>query len=622
MRARRLLAVVLLALPVSGAAQNAERIRATPQGSWARRGQEVAAARRIAAEAPTQAAIEGVMRHALVPVAFSDESLQFSASSLRERLYGPGDGDHASLSSYFDEASLGHFGIEGEALFEITLPQSSADYVGQRRAERFNGVADGLDVFLRAVLDELRGQVDWRAFVGPGETRVPALVLVTAGPGGNCSGDTDHVWPHRWHLTGLLGQPYRTASLNANGDTILIDDYIVQPSEECDGTMAEVGVIAHETGHLLGLPDLYNTADFGVTSPVGDWGLMATGNYNRPSSPALPGAWTRTFTGWGTVIAPTPEEYTDRTVVHLPPVQSTGQILRLSLPDDDEYFLLENRRALGSDEHLHGEGLVVWYVNEGIIGANLDDNTVNADLSRPGVSVLAADGRRDMETNVNNGDGGDVWPGATGKTRLDDTSVPALASLVSGEPVRWKIAEMAVNWGRPDGGVQFTLRADEAPTDSLDVLTVLPASFPPVLPGVDLDVVLSVEGLPNDSITWAVDSAAVASIGLSFDPEEARLTGQIPDSADGSSLAVRAETADGRYGVRVYEIQIGDTPDLRTEQVIRAILEAGDPLPAEQAALLDAYGNRNGRVDLGDLVRAFRLGLLDPADLRSLPAIP
>ena len=61
-----------------------------------------------------------------------------------------------------------------------------------------------------------------------------------------------------------------------------------------------VGVFAHEYGHDLGLPDLYDTSG-GGDSDVDFWDLMASGSHSGPIFQSMPthmGLWDKWVLGW------------------------------------------------------------------------------------------------------------------------------------------------------------------------------------------------------------------------------------------------------------------------------------------------------------------------------------
>src|SRR5690606_37939226 len=79
-------------------------------------------------------------------------------------------------------------------------------------------------------------------------------------------GWSDLLWPHRWALFS------QTATINGKRAW----DYNVVFSQALG-----VGVISHELFHSFGAPDLYHYTEFPYT-PVGDWDLMASGDWNTP----------------------------------------------------------------------------------------------------------------------------------------------------------------------------------------------------------------------------------------------------------------------------------------------------------------------------------------------------
>jgi immune inhibitor A len=88
--------------------------------------------------------------------------------------------------------------------------------------------------------------------------------------GGGVLGE-DAIWSHRFYVN-------QTGSLATMGYAIPGTDkrlfgYTVQPID------AATGVVVHEFGHDLGLPDEYDTGESNKGSPVGMWSVMASGSW-------------------------------------------------------------------------------------------------------------------------------------------------------------------------------------------------------------------------------------------------------------------------------------------------------------------------------------------------------
>ncbi|SEN50385.1 immune inhibitor A domain-containing protein [Lihuaxuella thermophila] len=110
--------------------------------------------------------------------------------------------------------------------------------------------------------------IDWDKQVMEPDGLLDNLMLVHSGVGEEAGGGelgSDAIWSHRWTLKSPTAIP---------GTTLKAYDYMIQPE---DGA---VGVFAHEYGHNLGLPDLYDTTGQGFGSPVGTWSLMSGGSWN------------------------------------------------------------------------------------------------------------------------------------------------------------------------------------------------------------------------------------------------------------------------------------------------------------------------------------------------------
>ena len=138
-----------------------------------------------------------------------------------------------------------------------------------------------------------------------------------------------------------------------------------------------VGVVAHEYGHDLGLPDLYDAIGPGDTD-VSFWDLMSTGSHSGPlfqTIPAHMGAWSKYVLGWDD---PVELDYGgDRQTLTLGqasrPPRGTADSVRINLPD--------KHVTLASP---HG-GANAWWSNQDQSGA---DVRLSRELAVPAGSDL------------------------------------------------------------------------------------------------------------------------------------------------------------------------------------------------------------------------------------------
>lgn len=113
-------------------------------------------------------------------------------------------------------------------------------------------------------------------------------MLIHAGEdksGGGGAEGTFAIWAHSSDVAGGYTVP---------GTNVKISNYIVQPEN------SGVGVFAHEYGHDLGLPDLYDTSGNG-DSDVDFWDLMSSGSHSGPIFQSMPthmGLWDKWVLGW------------------------------------------------------------------------------------------------------------------------------------------------------------------------------------------------------------------------------------------------------------------------------------------------------------------------------------
>lgn len=360
--------------------------------------------------------------------------------------FDPGDG-HYSMTEFYSENSYGTFFLEGQVVGWYRMPQTYAYYVdGQNGWGSYPQNAQKLaeDAVLAA-----DPAVDYSQFDGDGNGWVDGLFVVHAGPGAEQTGSDNMIWSHMWYLHEVL-----------NLDGVDISSYSMEPEEYMGLGLITMGVYAHEYGHVLGLPDLYDI-DYS-SAGVGDWSLMSGGSWNiQGRYPAFMDAWCKKEIGF---LSPT-NITANQIDVEIPTSYSNPVAFRLwqNGQVENQYFLIENRQKMGNDMGIDGSGLLIMHIDESI-GGNWDEN-------HPLVAIEQADGMFHLENNVNDGDAGDVWSAGMQKD-FDDLSTPntrkysgaktktAVWNISSSDPMMY--ASFDINYSRPRFEIQSATFSDSA----------------------------------------------------------------------------------------------------------------------------------------------------------------
>ena len=158
-------------------------------------------------------------------------------------------------------------------------------------------------------------------------------------------------------------------------------------------------MICHETGHFLGLPDLY---DYGYDSEgVGNFCLMAGGSWGGSSGnrPVLMSAWCKADLGWVT-----PTVISTVGPRSLSQIETNQQMYKIQgACASNEYFLIENRQGVGFDQSLPGysRGILIWHVDENVSN---NDNQLHYR-----VDLEEASCTQHLVANTNSGDDYDYF---------------------------------------------------------------------------------------------------------------------------------------------------------------------------------------------------------------------
>lgn len=414
------------------------------RGSRALRAAGATASSQAAAAAALSVPSAGTGNVPVLLVNFNDRSTTYNAANFEDLLFSVND-PRRSMNDYYREVSYGTFtvssgpsGIGGW----YTAANGHSYYgknVGPAREDQWPG-----DLVWEAASAADAAGFNFDAYDQDGDCGVDNLVVIHQGGGEEFVGaPSTNIWSHSWSLAGALywGRSH-SGPLTTNSDCsahpgqkVVVDKYTIQPETYGTSTrITTIGVVAHEFGHALGLPDLYDT-DYS-SEGVGDWSLMAGGSWNAVSgdggsSPAHIEAWGKWYLGW---LAPT--AVTCSTAVSLPAVEtSPSGVYRLldGSPSSGtgEYFLLENRQLTGFDAGLPGGGLLIWHVEETMADNDLEcwpgpttPPPICSSTRHFKVALLQADNLWHLEKGTNRGDTGDPYPGTSGRTTFDGSSTP------------------------------------------------------------------------------------------------------------------------------------------------------------------------------------------------------
>jgi len=344
-----------------------------------------------------------------------------------------------SLKTYYERTSSGRYSVDGAVSDWVKVPYNEArygsNYCGQTNcANVWDTVRDGVTAWVAD--QKAKGRTDaqikadlatydqWDRydFDADGNFNEPDgyidhFQIVHAGEDESAGGGaqaTDALWAHRWYAygtnAGKTGPANNKAGGTPIGDTgIWVGDYTMQPEN------GGLGVFAHEYGHDLGLPDLYDTA--GGENSTGYWSLMSSGSWlglGKDSIGDMPGdmnAWDKLQLGWLNYTKVSDEQRGTKSTHKLGVAEyntKNPQALVVELP----------KKAVTTDIVAPAEGSAQWWSDMG------DDlkNTLTrpVDLTGKSSASLELQGWYDIEAEYDylytevSTDGGANWTAVDG----------------------------------------------------------------------------------------------------------------------------------------------------------------------------------------------------------------
>jgi M6 family metalloprotease-like protein len=335
-----------------------------------------------------------------------------------------------SMRDFYQINSYGKFDLAGATAAWVRASHNSAYYAPQGGQGPYPQNAAGL---VREAVLAANSSVNFANYAEGGVVKY--LIVVHAGIGNEVNpAATNLIWSHQWSITGAGGQAVVV-------DGVTVDPYVVAPEFYLSPGDSTMGIFAHEFGHSLGLPDLYDTSNAGTGSDLGIWSLMSGGSWNSTagrtagSSPASMDPWSKIRLGW---IKPIVLK-SDVANKLIPPVYGKPVVYKLwkQGKPGKEYFLVENRQKLGFDAPLPGAGLLIYHVDDNkFTFPEQGERCINHKNWLCGahhglIALEQADALFELEKDIDLGDPGDPFPGTANRKNVNFNTTPNFSSYAS-----------------------------------------------------------------------------------------------------------------------------------------------------------------------------------------------
>ena len=351
------------------------------------------------------------------------------------------------------------------------------------------GTSNAEAVF-NAALAAVDDEVDFSQYDSDGDGEVDMVFFLVAGFSANYSGNNqEYLWPHMYYL-------WRSPAHDGVGFGLYACSTEIAGWEGYYSDVNGIGTFCHEFGHVLGLPDLYDTdysGSGGESRNPGAWSVMAGGSGNNfGRNPVGYSTYERYALGFtDPVLLDAGGDYV------LEPLDISNVGYRLNTPNQDEFFLIENRQAGKWDRYLPGHGMMVarvdstdarvWWSNE-----------VNCNPNRMYYELLRAYYSGDDSAS-------DPFPGTSGVTSITNFTNPSLLTWDHNFN-EFSIMDIA----EENGLIKFNLVADTSIVTIIEGFEQMPVTEDQ-----------SAQGVQGIYCDWDFVKCAVAS------PEEGQCNGSL-----------------------------------------------------------------------------------------------
>lgn len=307
---------------------------------------------------------------------------------------------YPSAAQYFADQSKGAYRPVFDVFGPVELTRET-EYYGKDKpgGEKGDDMYPGDATVEACLLADKQFDINWADYDSDNDGVLDFVYVIYAGLGQAYGGEPNTIWPHNWEISSAREDgccTYKEDECVVGGKTI--ETYAMSGELMAGNTLSGIGTLCHEFGHVIGLPDLYDTSygyNYDNELTPGDWDIMDGGSYNGYGHcPPNYDPWEKYFFGW---LVPENVGYESKDLELKANGTEGGKAYQLNTRCRQQgateagwCYYLENRQQSGWDEFLPGHGLLIWKINYD--EETWKNNEPNNTDEKPLYTILSASG--------------------------------------------------------------------------------------------------------------------------------------------------------------------------------------------------------------------------------------